>query len=115
MNSEISRRLKSVPTIARIIIRQATIQRAEGAITEATFLEQIRRITREELTPRALTLLVRDLPDGRMRFLFKEDATGRVCEMMDFASDGTLEADDSDTPAQASEELASASNLQLQH
>ena len=94
MNSEL-RRLKSVPTIARIVIRMATLRRSDGSITEAVFLEQIRRITREELAPGGLTLLVRDLPNGRTRFIFKENATGIVCDMMEFTPDGLLEVEDS--------------------
>lgn len=114
MRSEIFRRLKSVPTIARIVIRQATRRRAEGIITEAVYDEQIRRITREELAPKALTLLVRDLPGGRRRFLFKENATGTVCEMMDFAADGTLENEDSGPLEENPQELAHASELHPQ-
>ncbi len=93
MQSEIFRRLKSVPTLVRIIITQAALRRAEGEITQAVFEEQIQRITREELEPKGLTLLVRELPAGRTRFLIKEKSDGAVCDLMDFAADGTLESD----------------------
>ena len=97
----------SVPTIARIVIRQATLKRAEGSITQAIFEEQMQRIAREELAPKGVTLLIRDLPGGRTRFLFKENATGTVCEMMDFAADGRLENEEAD--------LAEAESQQLVH
>jgi len=102
MNNDTFPRLNSVPTLVRIIITQASRWRAEGAITEEIFQQQVRRVAREELEPKGLALLVRDLPGGRTRFIIKQQETGAVCEMMDFASDGTLEAE-------ASEERVSAS------
>ena len=101
MNSEASHRLKSVPPIVHIVITQATRVRAAGGITEEVFAAQIRRLAREELEPKGLTLLVRDLADGRRRFLVKETATGAVCEMLDFAADGTLEREESEVHAHA--------------
>jgi hypothetical protein len=91
MKSELFRRLQSVPPIVRIIITQATRRRADGGITQGVFSAQMSRLAREELEPKGLNLLVRDLPGGRTRFLVKEAATGAVCDMMDFASDGTSE------------------------
>jgi hypothetical protein len=96
MNSETFPRLNSVSTLVRIIISQASRWRAEGTISEEIFQQQMRRVAREELEPKGLTLLVRDLPGGRTRFLFKKHPTGAVCEMMDFAADGTLETDASE-------------------
>ena len=92
MQSEMFHRFNSVPTIARIIITQATRRRAKRDITDAVFEEQIRRVRREELEPKGMTLLVRELPDRRTRFLIKEKATGAVFEMMDFAADGDMNA-----------------------
>lgn len=85
-----------MPAIVRIIITQASRWRVDGAITEEVFEEQMRRITCEELEPKGLTLLVRRLPAGRMRFLIKQKSTGAVCEMMDFAADGRLETEASE-------------------
>ena len=93
MDSEIIRGSKSVPAIVRIVITQATRRRVEGSLTDADFEEQLRRITGEELDPKALILMVRNLSAGRTRFLIKEKDTGTVCEMMDFASDGTLQSE----------------------
>ena len=67
-----------------IVIVQATHRMAEGSITRVIFEQQIRRIEREELEPMGLTLLLRDLPGGRTRFLVKEKSTGSIREMMDF-------------------------------
>jgi hypothetical protein len=91
MESEIFRRPKTVPAIVQIIITQAVWHRAASAISERVFEEQIRRIAREELEPRGLILLVRELPAGRTRFLVKEQDTGTVCDMLEFAADGLPE------------------------
>jgi hypothetical protein len=96
IESEYSPRLKPLPPIVRIVIAQATRWRAMGLIPESIFEAQISRLAREELEPKGLTLVVRDLPDGRTRFLVKKTATATVCEMMDFASDGKLEPEGED-------------------
>ena len=90
--------MKPVPTIVRIIITQASRWRAEGAITEEVFEQQMQRLNREELEHKGLTLLVRRLPAGRTRFLIKRKSTGAVCEMMDFAADGRLETESPEEP-----------------
>ena len=46
--------------------------------------EQIRRITREELEPKSLTLLVRESPADRTRFIIKECRTGNRLRHADF-------------------------------
>jgi hypothetical protein len=79
-----------------IVIVQATHRMAEGSITRTIFEQQIRRIEREELEPMGLTLLLRDLPDGRTRFLIKERSTGSIREMIDFTSEGILDHQISD-------------------
>jgi hypothetical protein len=96
MDNDVLPRSKAVPAIVRIIVTQATRRRISGGITQAVFEEQIRRITNEELEPKNLTLLVRDLPGGRTRFIVKEKKTGAVCDLMQFGSDGTLESMESD-------------------
>jgi CheY-like chemotaxis protein len=94
MNAEEFRRPTLVPPIVRIVLTQATRQRSGGRISQTIFDEQIRRIDREELAPKGLSILVRDLPDGRTRFLIKNKLSGTVCEMFDFAQDGTHELSD---------------------
>jgi hypothetical protein len=89
MQSEPSYRAPSIPPIVRIIISQATRRRAQGAITQGIFDEQIRRISREELEPRGLNLLLRELPGGCTRFVIKSRREGVVWALMDFTADGT--------------------------
>ena len=99
MNSELFRRLRSVPPLVYVVLPQATRRRAEGAITDSVFDEQIRRIESEELLPKAMKLLVRELPEGRMRFIIKDEATGGVCDMLNFDADGALESDSAELRA----------------
>jgi hypothetical protein len=91
MKRNIFREMKTA-TIVRIIITQATRHRAQGAISQTTFEKHIQRIAREELEPKGLTLLVRDLPGGRTRFIIKAEATSTVCEMLDFDANGVPES-----------------------
>ncbi len=93
MKSHTFHRLSSVPAIVHIVLAQATRLRTEGAITQTTFDEQIRRISQEELTPRKLKLLVRELPAGRTRYIIKEQKTGAVCDLLNFDENGALEPD----------------------
>jgi hypothetical protein len=74
MKSEMFQRLKSVPPIVRIIISQATRRRAAGHLTDDLFAAQMDRLVLEELAPKGLNLLIRDLPGRRSRFIVKEKA-----------------------------------------
>ena len=58
--------------------------RSEGVLTNAAFEEKIGRLCREELEPRRLQLVRRELPGGRMRFLIKAAATGTVCDTIEY-------------------------------
>src|SRR5260221_90323 len=78
---------QALAPINRIVLTQAAQFRRRGAITEETFESQLRRLAREELEPRGLELLVRDLPGGTTRFVVKAKATGIVCDMIDCAGD----------------------------
>src|SRR5947208_113786 len=90
-----------VPAIVHIVAKEAIRQRTAGRITDEVFDAQLGRLIREELEPKGLTLLVRDLSGGRRRFLIKQKATGMVCDMMDFGPDGRLAAETSELVAQA--------------
>jgi CheY-like chemotaxis protein len=94
MKTEEPSRSSLVPPIVRIVLTQATRQRAGGGITQTIFDEQVRRIDSEELAPKGLGLLMRELPGGRTRFLVKNKVTGTVCEMFEFGHDGTHEPSD---------------------
>jgi hypothetical protein len=40
-----------------------------------------------------MRLLVRELPDGRSRYIIKERKTGAVCDLLNFDKNGALEPD----------------------
>jgi hypothetical protein len=91
MKSDLFHRLKSVPPLVRVILTQAARKRATGDISAGTFASQISRLELEELKPKGLNLIQRDLAGGRTRFLIKQAASGEVCDMLDFAADGMIE------------------------
>jgi hypothetical protein len=78
------------PSIVHIIVAQAARHRARGTISPEVFNEHMRRLEREELEHKGLALLVRDLPDGRTRFLIKQRSTGTICDLLEFEADGTV-------------------------
>ncbi len=96
MQSEILHSRRSVPPLVYIVLAQATRRWTENDITDAIFDEQIRRITREELVPKGLILLVRKLPLGHTQFIIKEKATGVVCDTKNFDANGDLVPHSSD-------------------
>ncbi len=71
-----------VPEIVHIVLQQLIKLRAEGDLSPAKLQLQIQRLAREELQPRQLSLLVRELSNGRLRFLIKA-ADGTVCDLID--------------------------------
>jgi hypothetical protein len=73
----------AIPTIVRIVLRQAAWHRMRGQITPAIFEAQVQRLSREELEPRGLSVWVNDLPFGATRFIIR--AHGTVCEMITIA------------------------------
>jgi hypothetical protein len=56
---------------------------------ETVFHEKVARIIEEELEPRGLVLLMRELPGGRIRFLVKAVNTGRVCDLVEYPPEET--------------------------
>ena len=78
-----------VPELVRVVLTQATRLRDCGGIPQDLFEAQIARITMEELRPRGLQLLVRELPNGKTRFLVKAERTGTVCDMIECTSSQT--------------------------
>jgi hypothetical protein len=77
------REAAEIPPVVRIVLLQAAKHRNAGSITEHMFNSQIERITREELEPRGLSLLLRELSGGRLRFLIKKETTGAVCDLIE--------------------------------
>ncbi|HEX8310411.1 MAG TPA: hypothetical protein VF614_03770 [Chthoniobacteraceae bacterium] len=67
----------------RPALSQIAKQRQEGTIDQEGFESQVEQVKREELNPMGLSLLVRELADGRTRFLVKADGTGAVYDLID--------------------------------
>ena len=73
-----------LPPIVGIVLSQIARLRFRGALTEGGFREKIARLVQEELEPRGLLLLVRELNGGRVRFLVKAANNGRVCDLVEY-------------------------------
>jgi hypothetical protein len=74
---------RALVAIVRIVLTQAARYRRRGAISEEVFDTQVRRLSREELEPRGLELLVQHLSCGTTRFIVKATSTGIVRDMID--------------------------------
>ena len=72
-----------IPPIVRIVLTQAAQHRMRGWITAIKFEAQVERLSREELEPRGLSVLVRHLVCGTERFIIKKTATGQVWDMIE--------------------------------
>ncbi len=71
------------PEIVRIVLSQLARQHSSNELTRHDLLAKLNRLSREELAPRHLLLIVRDLPNGTMRFIVKEEPTGAICDLLD--------------------------------
>ena len=83
--NQIPQSSREIPEIVRIVLEQAVRTLRAGNISQDIFDQQLHRLCREELAPRQLELLTRELPDGGTRFLIKSISSGRVCDLMEFA------------------------------
>jgi hypothetical protein len=90
---------QSIPEIVSIVITQAVRGRARGESLDAAFEARLQRLRREELEPLGLALLVRELADGRCRFIVKDMETGAVRTMLDFSEGETLQGPKLNSPA----------------
>jgi CheY-like chemotaxis protein len=79
--------IRRLPPIVHTVLTQAARLRRRGQITTVKFEAQVERLSREELEPRGLSLLVRDLPWGITRFIIKTTATGQVQDMIECGRD----------------------------
>jgi hypothetical protein len=71
---------------------------------ETVFHAQVARIIREELEPRGLLLLVRELTGGRIRFLVKAANTGRVCQLVEYPPEETSDGLEQSMPGNSAED-----------
>ena len=88
-----------LPQIVPIVLQQAAKFLRNGEFSQAEFKQKLARLAAEELIPGGLELIVRDLPGGTMRFLITESRTGRICEMIDCASQPARPAKTKPEPA----------------
>ena len=65
-----------VPEIVPIVLKALSELPHSGAMSEKEFYEKLSRLSREELQPRRLSLLVGNLPGGRVRFIINGTQTG---------------------------------------
>ena len=75
---------RKIPEIVHVVLSQVARLRHCGEIAAETFQEKIECLAREELRPRGLDIVVRDLPDGRTRFLIKEKPDGHVRDLIEY-------------------------------
>jgi hypothetical protein len=80
--------IQRLPSIVSVVLTVAAQRRMRGQITTLEFTAQVERLAREELDPRGLSVLVRDLPCGTTRFIIKTTATGEVWDMIEIVPDG---------------------------
>ena len=90
---------KRVPEIVRIVLCELGRLHAAREIAPPDYQAQLERLVREELTPRNLCLLTRELQDGTIRYIVKDGVKGVVCDLLDWqaseAGADLLEGDDS--------------------
>ncbi len=69
--------------IFRIVLSKLGQLRAARRLDEQEFQSKLHRLAREELAPRNLNLLVRDLQDGTTRFIIQDRTENGVCDLVD--------------------------------
>ena len=79
---------REIPQIVPVVLTQLARMRAAGELAADAFEEKIQRLCAEELVPRGLTLLTRELSDGRIRFIIKDCMTHSFVHMLEYPSAG---------------------------
>jgi len=74
---------RSIPPLVRIVLNHGTKLRRQRLLDEKQFQARLDRLSREELTPRGLTLVCRPLSGRRERFIIKDIKSGTVCDMVE--------------------------------
>ena len=75
----------AVPEIVHTTLYEMAQLRCTARWSEADAESKVKQLVSEELEPRGLTLLRRDLADGRLRFLVKARENGAVCDLVESA------------------------------
>jgi len=78
-------RSKEIPEAVPKILKQIAGMRSANSIATEAFEEKIRSLFADELEPRSMFLLVRELSDGRIRFIIKDSATHSFIHMLECA------------------------------
>jgi hypothetical protein len=77
---------QNLPEIVQIVLTRLARMRAARALPLGAFEQKVKRLCAEELTPRGLMLLYRELGDGRIRFIIKDSATHAFVHMLEYPS-----------------------------
>lgn len=72
-----------IPEIVRIVLSHAEVDLRSGEISRDDFERKLARVRVEELDPRGMTLVVRELSDGGTRFLIKDAHSGKVRDLVE--------------------------------
>jgi hypothetical protein len=75
---------QNLPEIVPIVLARLARMRAARALPLGAFEKKLQRLSAEELTPRGLVLLSRELSDGRIRFIIKDSATHAFVQMLEY-------------------------------
>jgi hypothetical protein len=77
---------RQIPEIVPVVLAQLARMRSAHELAAAAFEEKIQRLCAEELAPRGLMLLSRELSNGRIRFIIKDSATHSFVHMLECPS-----------------------------
>jgi hypothetical protein len=66
-----------------VILTQLARMRASNELAAGAFEEKVRRLCAQELAPRGLMLISRELSDGRVRFIIKDSMTRSFVHMLE--------------------------------
>jgi hypothetical protein len=77
---------REIPQIVPVVLTQLARLRAAGELAAEAFEEKIQRLCAEELAPRGLTLLTRELSDGRIRFIIEDSMTHSFVHILESTS-----------------------------
>jgi len=77
---------REIPKIVAVVLTQLARMRAANELAVEAFEEKIQRLCTEELAPRGLMLLSRELSDGRIRFIIKDSITKSFVQMLEYPS-----------------------------
>ena len=74
---------RNVPPIVPIVLSKLAHLRTSQCLPEEEFQQKINRLSKEELERIGMSLLVRDLSNGRTRFIIKDCMTQSTIHMQE--------------------------------